>query len=489
MLMSDWMVHAKNQTKILDGKITLYQRDDATDLVWQMRMRTEDGKGYVRRSTGETDLAKATAKALTIFGELQERLAQAIPLKRKTFAEIADSFVREAKARMDEGRSSQGRYELVTGTLKRYFLPFFGKMDINYIQPKDMLTYRTWRQNYYTSGPGKKKKTVVKVKPSQATLRMEMTILRGVFKHGVDMRLVNPAVLSMVKPQAGKTNKRSPFSTEEWKALQAFMPGWVASAKTVHGRRQRQLVRDYVMIMGNCGMRKGEARPLKWRDYRMYATQHGNWPILHVKGKTGERDVVCQPGTEVYLESQRKRGYHTKPDDLIFCHEDGNPIKYLKGFNNLLKAAGMELDGQQRKRTIYCLRHTYATQRLENGTNVYWLKQNMGTSVAMIEKHYGQTRVLAGIEHETAHRKMPTKPADPGVPLTVIVPPPDANTAPPDIWGTSISTSNPIPLGAVDVTPVADLIEEHQGDIADANADEALDDAGAETEDAAGEEE
>ena len=294
MLMSDWMVHAKNQTKILDGKITLYQRDDATDLVWQMRMRTEDGKGYVRRSTGETDLAKATAKALTIFGELQERLAQAIPLKRKTFAEIADSF---------------------------------------------------------------------------------------------------------------------------------------------------------------------------------------------------ERDVVCQPGTEVYLESQRKRGYYTKPDDLIFCHEDGNPIKYLKGFNNLLKAAGMELDGQQRKRTIYCLRHTYATQRLENGTNVYWLKQNMGTSVAMIEKHYGQTRVLAGIEHETAHRKMPTKPADPGVPITIVVPTPDANAAPPDIWGTSISTSNPIPLGAVDVTPVADLIEEHQGDIADANADEALDDAGAETEDAAGEEE
>ena len=34
-----------------------------------------------------------------------------------------------------------------------------------------------------------------------------------------------------------------------------------------------------------------------------------------------------------------------------------------------------------------------------------WLKQNMGTSVQMIERHYGQTKVLVGIEHETARRK------------------------------------------------------------------------------------
>ena len=34
-----------------------------------------------------------------------------------------------------------------------------------------------------------------------------------------------------------------------------------------------------------------------------------------------------------------------------------------------------------------------------------WLKQNMGTSVQMIERHYGQTKVLVGIEFETARRK------------------------------------------------------------------------------------
>jgi len=70
----------------------------------------------------------------------------------------------------------------------------------------------------------------------------------------------------------------------------------------------------------------------------------------------------------------------------------------------MLKAAGLEYDTDGNRHTLYSLRHTYATFRLQNGTNVYWLKKNMGTSVTMIERHYGQTNVLVGIEYETAKR-------------------------------------------------------------------------------------
>ena len=93
----------------------------------------------------------------------------------------------------------------------------------------------------------------------------------------------------------------------------------------------------------------------------------------------------------------------------------------------------MERDTNGNKRSIYSLRHTYATLRLENGTNVYWLKQNMGTSVTMIERHYGQTRVLEGIEHETARRRK--------APLISAKVKSDA------------SSIDPVPQGAVDATP------------------------------------
>ena len=131
---------------------------------------------------------------------------------------------------------------------------------------------------------------------------------------------------------------------------------------------------------------------------------------LTVNGKTGERLVVCQLDTRRYFNRLKQRGYKTDLGDLVFCHEDGLPIENWVGFSALLKAAGLEYDTHGNKRSIYSLRHTYATFRLQHGTNVYWLKKNMGASVAMIERHYGQTNGLIGIEHETAKRKKAPRP-------------------------------------------------------------------------------
>ena len=85
----------------------------------------------------------------------------------------------------------------------------------------------------------------------------------------------------------------------------------------------------------------------------------------------------------------------------------------------MIRAAGLDRDTTGKPRTVYSLRHTYATVRLENGSSVYWLKQNMGTSVEMIENHYGQTRVLEGIEYQTKDRKM-AQPYDPDAKRDII---------------------------------------------------------------------
>ena len=86
------MAHAANQVQIADKRITLYQRDDVKDGVWQCRVSVKGHKGYVRRSTGKTDLDKAKERSLQILGELQQRVAQSLPLGKKTFAEVALGF-------------------------------------------------------------------------------------------------------------------------------------------------------------------------------------------------------------------------------------------------------------------------------------------------------------------------------------------------------------------------------------------------------------
>jgi integrase len=57
----------------------------------------------------------------------------------------------------------------------------------------------------------------------------------------------------------------------------------------------------------------------------------------------------------------------------------------------LLDAAGVTEDSHGDRRSIYSLRHTYATFRIQEGVNHYILAKNMGTSVEMLEKHYGHT--------------------------------------------------------------------------------------------------
>ena len=111
------MAHALQQYVIADGKITLYQRDDVKNPLWQCRIRIKGNRGYVRRSTGEASLDRAKEVSLQILGELNQRKAQNLPMTRKIFDEVAAGYLKDAKTRWQEGRNSLGRYNIIKGTV------------------------------------------------------------------------------------------------------------------------------------------------------------------------------------------------------------------------------------------------------------------------------------------------------------------------------------------------------------------------------------
>ncbi len=61
-------------------------------------------------------------------------------------------------------------------------------------------------------------------------------------------------------------------------------------------------------------------------------------------------------------------------------------------FGRLLKSTGLLIDPlTERPRTLYSFRHFYATMALTHDSmSVYTLAKHLGTSVLMIERHYGQ---------------------------------------------------------------------------------------------------
>ena len=89
-----------------------------------------------------------------------------------------------------------------------------------------------------------------------------------------------------------------------------------------------------------------------------------------------------------------------KLPQLVFAYEDGTqPFGFEGTFRRLLAAAGLSKDmssGQQR--TMYSLRHTYATMELLAGTEIHTVARQMGTSVGMLEKHYSKLTATMAAE-------------------------------------------------------------------------------------------
>ena len=89
---------------------------------------------------------------------------------------------------------------------------------------------------------------------------------------------------------------------------------------------------------------------------------------------------------------KKNRRRNAKNDEYVFTTiRDGKQATRDNDmFGEVLKGLGLLKDKKGNNRTLYSLRHSYATHRLLDG-NGDWnlLSMNMGTSVKMLIDHYG----------------------------------------------------------------------------------------------------
>lgn len=161
--------------------------------------------------------------------------------------------------------------------------------------------------------------------------------------------------------------------------------------------RDRFVSQQVFFILANTGMRVGELRGLRWGDLRTVKTDKASHLVAYVRGKTGKREVVFQQGADSYVKrlfDLRKGELNQDPTatEFVVCHKDGTAIgTMMRSFRSLLDHAGIPAERDGGTRTVYSLRHFYATQRLSHDTSPFLLAKQMGTSVEMLEKFYGQT--------------------------------------------------------------------------------------------------
>lgn len=377
--------------KFKDGAIYLFLRGDYRKPIWFCRVKVPGAKGYVYRSTRTSDEHQAFKFADDLYHRTLVKVLGGVTVGGKRIGTAIDACVK----RFEPHRSRLSiDYKIL---LLERCRPFVGTKSFDELDTAFLSKLISDLAERSSKGA-----------LSANTIRR----IHSDLKHFLGW-CVEEGYLEKVPPFpriAGENARRPHFDEKDWRKLTRHLREFV-KVKNKATRRDRTMLVNYVLILSNTGIRVGEARTLKWRDVRQVDSQGSLNIVLTVKGKTGMREVVASKSeVKSYLRAildlrKEELGRHPEPDSLVFCHKDGTEIRsFKKSFAALLRGAKVEKDGFGQPRTVYSLRHTYATFRLHQGVNHYALARNMGTSVAMLERYYGHTSNVTAADELTKRK-------------------------------------------------------------------------------------
>ena len=372
-----------------DGELVLYRR--SRSLLYQCRYRLADGS-WVRQTTGKAALEHAIVRACDIYDEARYRQRLGLAHRTHSVAQIAAVCCAALRQQID-GKGKKTALNDYVSIIERYFVPYFGERQLETLTHTDIREFELWRDRQMTRKP--KTSTL-----NNFTSAWNRVIATAVEQGYISERVPVPKLTS--KGEKGKT--RPAFSREEIEQLLAFMTDWQNKGRMAVEQEIRPLLRDYIEMLLYTGMRHGtEAMGIRWRDLEWHTKDGVRYLRVWVDGKTGGRWLIAKHKAVDVLRRLHARQRDicdlsfettltTRVPHLLFRFSDGHQPHSLVGtFRKLMRDSGLLVDGAGQTRTLYSLRHTYATLALlEGGADIHTLSKQMGNSAAMIERHYSK---------------------------------------------------------------------------------------------------
>jgi len=147
---------------------------------------------------------------------------------------------------------------------------------------------------------------------------------------------------------------------------------------------------------------------LCWNQLEWHESERKKYLRLWVAGKSGGRWLIAKHTAVAVFErlAARQRDLEGKSFETIlqsrvpqkvFRFSAGyQPHSFIGTFRRLMRDSGLLKSTDGQNRTLYSLRHTYATQELLAGTGIHTLARQLGNSAQMIEQYYSKlTATLA----------------------------------------------------------------------------------------------
>lgn len=391
------MLDSDYEEDMEDGKVRIFVRNG----ILQARIYKGE-RSYLYRSLKTADLAVARKEALRLLHVMQFKQQEGLPLTQISMSQLIDEYV---KFREDDYKLSQHSNRTISNEqhtsifmlrqIKRvvkFWREYCGSTSVDRIDDGMLRDYIPWRKQYYHRMPVEKRPKNYKLNPADKTLQWELTLGKSLVKYAHERGYRGKMQLPLFSFTAKKKIVRPAFTRSDFKTLLQALRRLVNETTSEKYYYARRLLQTYVLILSDTGMRVGEANNLKWGDLTAIVDGRGrkNYEIK-VKGKTGERSVVGRTNVYGYFERMRALNKTNEPGDYIFRMKGGSKIiTLIDQFQRVLDSAGIAVNGNGERYTLYSLRHFYAVRFLRKGIPVWDIARNMGTSVKMIQDYYGK---------------------------------------------------------------------------------------------------
>jgi integrase len=213
--------------------------------------------------------------------------------------------------------------------------------------------------------------------------RFEATqALRQVLNRAVAWKLIdeNPAKRGVPNP-ARRCREQRPF--DSWAQIRSL------------AERLGPSFGPMVVFAAAAGLRPSELFALEWGDVDRAAgvvqirRAYANGRVKQTKTRLSRRAVPLQAIALEALDQLRPRA---EGPLLLFPNARGGHLDF-RNFNRRHRKPVQKTVGIEPLRDLYDLRHTYATFALRAGVPVFALSRFMGTSIAMLDLHYGHLAI------------------------------------------------------------------------------------------------
>lgn len=375
-------------------ELRLKRRSDSS--IWQIHYKIGSRKKWLRITSKTSDLAEAKKIAEDLFHEARVLEKRGLSVVSKKFKAVAQVVSDNLKAQVKAGTGKKS-YADYYRAIDSYLTPFFGNYHVDNITPALISDFHRWRTE----------KVGYELKAS--TQNNHNAALNCVFDYAVEQGYMSESQRPSTKNTGEATEVRGIFSTDELIELQQFIHKWSAEGRATKTRYLRELLGLYVTFIACTGVRPGtETKNLKWKHIEFI--QKPSMRIIHVtvpEGKRGSRELVARNELWPLLDKLRELQPEykdltleeliaKKEDKHLFRMRDGTlPYNLVNAFGDCLKESGLDKgDKDGKPRSLYSLRHYYATQRVLEGISFGLLAKQMGTSILMIERHYSHLRPL-----------------------------------------------------------------------------------------------